>query len=151
MLARNRAQAVDKMVFHWYETAMQRRAFLQLVAISAGAASLSRPFSAVLAAQPPWQVSNNGVFPGALLTVHLAAATPARAKVHVIIRHAGVAHDLASHVVVPDQTLTVVTPYPFSTLVKGDFAVELHLRCANKLLQAQIVGSYRVKPLRFSV
>ncbi len=151
MLARIVAQAVDKMLVRWYLTAMQRRAFLQLVAVSASAASLSGPLSAVFAPQAGWNISNNGVFPGALLTVQLDAATPAGAQVHVIVRHAGVAHDLARYAVAGEETLTVETPYPFATLVKGDFAVELHLRRANRLLQSASVGTYRVTPWRFSV
>ncbi len=129
---------------------MQRRGFLQCIALSSLAAVL--PWRDLAG----WEVSGEATAPGVRLRVSIAPHVPADATLHVEVQHTRGAATAtlsrhAQQVVHGGQEVEVVTPYPYADLVAGTYAVRLHLQDAcGRPLDTHDAGTYTVRRFRFS-
>lgn len=129
---------------------MKRRSFLQCVALSGLAVTL--PWQDAVG----WRVDGQVTQPGARLRVRVSPGLQEAAVLVVEVSHvragtvvAQTQHD--AQPVVPGADLVVVTPYPYTHLVAGDFAVRLLLQHPDgHLIDAHDAGTYHVRRFRFS-
>jgi hypothetical protein len=129
---------------------MRRRGFLQCIALSTVAAVLPwRDLSG-------WQIDGEATSPGARLRVIVARHVPGGSTLTIDVAHEkqdGVIlrSRHSAQIVVAGQELEVVTPYPYTDLVPGQYAISLLLHDAHgRELDRHDAGSYAIRRFRFS-
>lgn len=128
---------------------MQRRTFLNLCPLVAAAAVAVRLDLAD--GGPFWHVSGARVCPDAPVHVDLAAHVPEGSQVRLRVDFAAGSHLAPSHDAAAGARHALTTPYPHDDLVPGDYTVYVELvGRSGRLLECQTVGTYRVRPYRFS-
>ncbi|MSP90297.1 MAG: hypothetical protein EXR79_00590 [Myxococcales bacterium] len=129
---------------------MERRTFLHLCTGAAAA-------STVAVAVPAWWPSGawvaldgQALFPGAAFSIEVDAQTPRGCQIALEVAHAGQrwrtlqAADSGTRV-------AMTTPYPFSRLVPGEYAVEVALIGPDGTeRERHVAGRFSLKPFPFS-
>ena len=129
---------------------MRRRSFLQCVALSTVAAVL--PWRELAG----WQIDGEATAPGARLRVTVAGHVPTGSTLAIDVAHKGADGAIlgsrhAVQTVAAGQQLEVVTPYPYTDLVAGQYTVSLVLHDPRgRELDRHDAGSYAIRRFRFS-
>lgn len=124
-----------------------RRSFLQLVGL--GGAALAVP--ATLRLRPLIDSAGEPCHPGAPVVLAVDVDAPQHTRVRLVAVHAGVRHAAPSVAAPRGARITLETPYPHRDLVAGSYEVEAELLLDDGAVLTRLhVGSYRVRPWRFS-
>ncbi len=124
-----------------------RRRFLQLVALSAGAGTLGGSAAAHTVAV----TSDTGCFPGAPIGLSLGPWAPRGCAVRLHVAHGSAYLAGAAMALEPGGSVALATPYPFDDVVAGAYEVRAQLvDSRGAVLDSLAVGSYSVRKFRFS-
>jgi hypothetical protein len=124
-----------------------RRSFLQLVGF--GGVAVALPASLRLGSLIDSQ--GQPCHPGAVVALQVAADAPQRVQVRLATIHAGVRLAAPAEPAAAGGLIHLETPYPYADLVPGEYHVEGELLSADGAVLARLaIGSYRVRPWRFS-
>lgn len=130
---------------------MRRRTFLSLF-VGAGAAATSGAGAVLyrsLAAFVDVR-STAGLFPGATFEVVADTGCPADARLVLQVKSGGESWDFDCGHLTPGETHCLDVPYPHDDFVKGTYRVTADLKQQAVSIERHDVGTYTLRPLRFS-